>query len=109
MEYSVLECNFAKNKTMNKSIYNEDYRKCIELLRSKRIERGITQGQVAATLNLTQAAISKIEMCERRIDVIELRTICHTLNISFVDFINELDNTLDNHGKKEKEKEWAVD
>jgi len=79
---------------MDKSIHNEDYKRCIELLRLKRIERGITQEQVAAKLNTTQAAVSKIEMCERRIDIIELRNICFALNLSFVDFIDELDKNI---------------
>ncbi len=79
---------------MDKSIYNEDYRKCLGLLRAKRIECGITQGQLAEKLDVTQGIVSKIETCERRIDIIELRSICKALNISFVDFIVEIDKEL---------------
>lgn len=62
----------------------------IALLRSKREAAEITQTQLAERLNLSQTVISKIEICERRLDVIELIDVCNALNISYTDFFNEL-------------------
>ena len=55
---------------------------------------GVTQAQLADLLNVNQAFISKIETCERRLDIIELHQICQVLNISFVDFITEVDRDI---------------
>ncbi len=75
-----------------KTIYNEAYRKCIALLKSKRLERGITQEQLAEQLQVSQAVISKIETCERRLDIIELREICKAINVQFINYISEIEN-----------------
>lgn len=77
-----------------KTIHNKAYLLLLELLRSKRLERGITQEKLASLLGVNQARISKIETHERRLDVIELRTICQVMNIPFLDFIKHLDETL---------------
>lgn len=79
---------------MDKSIHTHLYRQVIGRLRSKREERGVTQSQLAELLNVNQAFISKIETCERRLDIIELRNICQVLGISFVDFIQEVDRDI---------------
>ena len=55
---------------------------------------GVTQAQLAELLNVNQAFVSKVETCERRLDIIELHQICKVLNISFVDFIAEVDRDI---------------
>ena len=74
---------------MDKSIHNSSYRAVIALLRQKRSERGVTQEKMAELLQISQATLSKIETCERRLDIIELRQFCRVLNISFLDFMSE--------------------
>lgn len=64
------------------------------MLKAKRIAKGVTQENLALALGVNQAAISKIESCERRIDIIELRDICNSMDISFIDFIVEAENTI---------------
>lgn len=63
-------------------------------MRSKREETGFTQKMLADMLEKPQAYISKIETCERRMDIVELRTICKMLGISFVDFIDEVEKEI---------------
>jgi len=82
---------------MDKSIYNKHYRQLITLLREKREEKGITQLQLAEKLSISQGIISKIETYERRIDIIELRNICIALNIPFIEFIEEMENNINNY------------
>lgn len=55
---------------------------------------GVTQVQLAELLKVNQAFVSKVETCERRLDIIELHHICQVLDISFVDFIQEVDRDI---------------
>ena len=75
---------------MDKSIHNSSYKAVIALLRQKRTERGVTQEKMAELLQISQATLSKIETCERRLDIIELRQFRRVFNISFLDFMNEI-------------------
>ena len=73
----------------------------IELLRAQRLEKGITQEQLAKALKVGQGFISKIETHERRIDILELRSICKAIGISFLDFARNLDNELEKENYEE--------
>ena len=79
---------------MDKSIHSHLYHQVIGRLRSKREMGGVTQAQLAELLKVNQAFISKIETCERRLDIIELHHICQVLGISFVGFIQEVDRDI---------------
>ena len=79
---------------MEKSIHQKRYRTMIALLRKRRETIGMTQIQLAEKLNISQAVVSKIETCERRLDLIELIDVCEAMNVSIVEFFNELNNKL---------------
>ena len=79
---------------MNKSIHSHLYHQVIGRLHSKREMGGVTQVQLAELLKVNQAFVSKVETCERRLDIIELHHICQVLGISFVDFIQEVDRDI---------------
>ena len=70
-----------------KSIYDEDYIEIITRLRIIRTSKNITQLDLANKMGKTQSVVSKIESCERRLDVIEFLRWLDTLNISFSDVI----------------------
>ena len=79
---------------MDKSIHSHLYHQVIGRLRSKREMKGVTQSQLADLLDVNQGFVSKIETCDRRLDIIELHHICQVLGISFVDFIQEVDRDI---------------
>ena len=79
---------------MDKSIHSPLYHQVIGRLRSKREGKGVTQAQLADKLGVNQNFISKIETCDRRLDLIELRQICQVLGISFVDFVAEVERDI---------------
>ncbi len=54
-----------------KSTHTEQYRSLLALMRSSRQERGITQQELARRLGKPQSYVSKAEMGERRLDVVE--------------------------------------
>ena len=65
-----------------KSIYTDDYINIISVLRATRINKNITQAEMAKLLNTTQSFVSKVENRERRLDVIELLSWIDALGVS---------------------------
>ncbi len=72
-----------------KSIYTDDYINIISVLRAIRIDKNITQAEMAKQLNATQSFISKVENRERRLDVIELLSWIDALGVSVSDVLPE--------------------
>lgn len=70
-----------------KSIYTDDYINIISALRAIRINKNITQAEMAKKLNTSQSFVSKVENRERRLDVIELLSWIDALGISVSDII----------------------
>ena len=58
----------------------------LRLLRRVRVEAKLTQAQLAKLLGVTQARISKYEQGERRIDMLELKTICDAIRLPLTEF-----------------------
>ena len=79
---------------MDKSIHTKLYQRMIARLRAKREEKGVTQMQLAEKLGVNQTFVSKVETCERRLDILELMNICEALGISFIDFVREIDEDI---------------
>lgn len=72
-----------------KSIYTDDYINMIAVLRAIRVNKNITQAEMAKMLNVTQSFISKVENRERRLDVIELLSWIDALGVSVSDVLPE--------------------
>ena len=72
-----------------KSIYTDDYINIISVLRATRINKNITQAEMAKRLNTTQSFVSKVENRERRLDVIELLSWIDALGVSVSDVLPE--------------------
>jgi transcriptional regulator with XRE-family HTH domain len=66
----------------------------IELLRDLRLRSQLKQDDLAARLGVPQSYISKYESGERSLDILELRLVCHALNISLSDFAKELEKRI---------------
>ena len=57
---------------MSAKIYSSEYQEFLKRLRQAREEAGMTQAEVAAILGKPQSFVSKCEVGERRVDVVEL-------------------------------------
>lgn len=75
---------------MRKSIHSKAYAVFIRCLREARAEAGVTQTELGERLGIPQAAISKIERGERRLDIVELHEWCAALGVEFVGFAANL-------------------
>ncbi len=58
---------------MKKTIYDNEYKIFVRRLKKARKDTGLTQVQVAKKLGSTQAYISKVESCQLRVDVTQLK------------------------------------
>ena len=58
---------------MLKTIHSKEYKQVVERLKKSRINSGLTQSEVAQKLGKSQSYISKVEVGEQRLDVIELK------------------------------------
>lgn len=67
-----------------------------KLLRDLRIERGLTQRQMAELLDAPQSFISKYETGERRLDLIELRRVTAALQLGLAEFLVLFEEALEN-------------
>jgi len=58
--------------SMRKTIYSQEHKYLIARLRKAREQANLTQKQVAASLQVSQSFISKVESGQYRIDVVQL-------------------------------------
>lgn len=79
---------------VKKSIYTDQHRQLITLLREVRIEAGLTQTDLAVRIGKDQTFVSKYEGGGRRLDVLELREICQALGITLEQFVRRLEKAL---------------
>lgn len=79
---------------MEKSIYSREYQAVVQLLRETREKAGITQVELAEMLGQSQSFVSKSERGDRRLDIIQLRTVCAALGLTLADFVNQLERKL---------------
>jgi transcriptional regulator with XRE-family HTH domain len=82
---------------MSKSLYSRHNHVFLEMLRTSREARNLRQRDVARLLGRGQATVSKVEAGAMRLDVIELRAWLRALDVDFVDFINRLEQRLQDH------------
>ncbi len=76
---------------MRKSIHSSEQRRLESLLRAVRDEAGLRQVDVAKRLGRPQSFVSKYEAGERRLDLVELQTVCHALGITLADFVGRFE------------------
>lgn len=85
---------------MLKATFSPEYEAFLDLLKMGRLEKGLTQVDLAQRLGITQSVVSKVERGERRLDVIELRKWCRALETPLADFVAVLEDRLS--GKRPK-------
>jgi len=73
-----------------KASFSRDYLKFCRLLREARNASGLTQLQLAQRLHKPQSYVSKYELGERRLDIIEFLKICKSLSLNPIIIIDSL-------------------
>ena len=62
--------------------HRQQYLEFVARLRRARKTAGLTQDELASTLGKPQSYVSKVETCERRLDVIEAAEWCVALGVT---------------------------
>ena len=79
---------------MSKKSPRNEQEALLEILRELRIEAGLRQVDLAEKLGQPQPFVSRYESGERRLDVLELRTICRELGVTPAQFYDRLEAKL---------------
>ena len=79
---------------MEKSIYTREYKVLLRLLREARERAGVTQVELARRLGQTQSFVSKIEVGDRRLDLVQLRTLLAALGVRLGSFVRRFEEAL---------------
>lgn len=83
---------------MEKSIYTREYGVLLRLLKEAREAAGVTQVELAKKLKQSQSFVSKMERGDRRLDVVQLRTVLRIYNTTLTAFVKRLEEELDAKG-----------
>jgi transcriptional regulator with XRE-family HTH domain len=76
---------------VNKTLRTPAHRKLVQELRKARREAGLSQQQVAELLGVPQSYVAKIELGERRIDVIEFLKLVAAIDASWLEILGRID------------------
>lgn len=68
-------------ESMKKSIHSREYDALISWLKAARKRQGLSQRDLAKKMRVQQSFIAKIELKERRLDVVEFVRICKALGV----------------------------
>lgn len=75
-----------------RSIHDPRYQDLIKKLIELRESKNVTQVELALRLGKPQSYVSKVEILERRLDVIELCDWLNSIDVKIIDFITQPDN-----------------
>lgn len=76
---------------MKKSLRSNEQKELQRLLVDARKEAGLLQEDLAKRLEKPQSFVSKYEIGERRLDMIEVYHICKAIGVSFSEFARKIE------------------
>lgn len=79
---------------MQKSIYTDQQRLFLTLLRQIRKDAHLTQMQLAERLGTLQSRITDYERGVRRLDLMELRQVCEAVDVPLMEFVRRFEEML---------------
>ena len=87
---------------MAKTIYRNEYRQLVDLMRERREATGLSQTALAQRLGWKQQKISFIETGARRMDVLEYIALARELGITATAAVRQAQRLLDAGGRRKK-------
>jgi ribosome-binding protein aMBF1 (putative translation factor) len=87
---------------MDKSIHTDEYELLVDLIKEARVSAGLTQVELAKKLKQSQSFVSKMEVGQRRLDMVQLRTVCSALGTTLPEFVAKWEQRLAQKRKGKK-------
>jgi transcriptional regulator with XRE-family HTH domain len=84
--------------TSVKAIHHPAYRRLVERLVAARRRRHLSQADVARSMRVSRQLVSKVEICEVRLDVLSLIRFCRIYGISASDLVRRMEKELSDEG-----------
>lgn len=78
-------------------LHTPEYEQFLELLKQQRLEKGVSQVELSKRLGQTQQYVSRCEVGERRLDLIEFYQWCEALGVDAIALFTELRRSLQKH------------
>lgn len=78
-------------------LHTPEYEHFLELLKQQRLEKGVSQVELSKRLGQTQQYVSRCEVGERRLDLIEFYQWCEALGVDAIALFTELSHVLKRH------------
>lgn len=75
-------------------VVSPDYRAAIDAIKAVRTERGISQRELARRLGKPPSFVNKIELLERRLDILEFIAIAEAMEIQAATLLKKLRDAL---------------
>lgn len=79
---------------MTKAIYRPEYGVFLDILKRRRVEAGLTQVECSKALGRAQSFMSDVEKGSRRLDIIQIRDLCHVFGGDLPTLIQEFEAAL---------------
>lgn len=79
---------------MDKELYNKRWEIFRDVLRIERKHHKVSQKNLAKMLGIEQSYISKTEIGDRRLDIIELLEYCDAMGLTLTDFVFRMEGRL---------------
>ena len=67
------------------TLHTKEYKRLIEALVAERSSQGLSQAELAKTLKRPPSFVAKVELCERRLDVLEYCAWAYALSVDPLD------------------------
>ena len=83
---------------MHKSVYSPEQIVLQEMLKARRTEAGMLQGELARRLNKPQSFVSRFESGAVMLDMPQLRQVCRALGLSLGEFVTLYEDALEQAG-----------
>ena len=83
---------------MSRSFHHGAYQLFQTMIKELRLEKEVTQETLAESLGMPQSYVSKYELGERRLDLVETFEICRALHTDFVAFVQQFVKNIESGG-----------
>ena len=81
-------------KSVKKTLYSDEHKIFLALLRRVRNEAGLTQAAVAKRLTVPQSYVSDYETGSRKLDTLQMRQVCAAMGTTLPEFAALLEDVI---------------